>query len=117
MTSILDASLITAIKTPFNNNGDIDLDTYDQLIKQQISAGVDGIIVGGTTGEGHLLSWEEHLMLIAHCINKFSDKLLIIGNTYKYLGNVLQNENVNDANLYYFELSANQYLANQNKIK
>jgi hypothetical protein len=43
--------------------------------------------------------------------------LLIIGNTYKYLGNVLQNENVNNANLYYFELLANQYLANLNNIK
>ena len=52
-------------------------------------------------------------------LSRFSNTtdLLIIGNTYKYLGNVLQNENVNDANLYYFELSANQYLANQNKIK
>jgi len=37
--------------------------------------------VGGTTGEGHLLSWEEHLMLIAHCVHNFSDKLIIVGNT------------------------------------
>ena len=27
---------------------------------------VEGLIVGGTTGEGHLLSWDEHLNLIAH---------------------------------------------------
>ena len=27
---------------------------------------VEGLIVGGTTGEGHLLSWDEHLSLIAH---------------------------------------------------
>ena len=52
-------------------------------------------------------------------LSRFSNStdLLVIGNTYKYLGNVLQNENVNDANLYYFELLANQYLANQNNIK
>ncbi|MEW6999372.1 4-hydroxy-tetrahydrodipicolinate synthase [Colwelliaceae bacterium BS250] len=81
MNRLRSASLITAIKTPYNLEGNIDLATYDALIEQQIVAGVDGIIVGGTTGEGHLLSWEEHLMLIAHSVHKYSDKLLIIGNT------------------------------------
>jgi 4-hydroxy-tetrahydrodipicolinate synthase len=75
------ASLITAIKTPYTAKGEVCLQTYDALIEQQIAAGVDGIVVGGTTGEGHLLSWEEHLMLIAHCVHNFSDKLIIVGNT------------------------------------
>jgi len=75
------ASLITAIKTPYTAKGEVCLKTYDALIEQQIAAGVDGIVVGGTTGEGHLLSWEEHLMLIAHCVHNFSDKLIIVGNT------------------------------------
>ena len=75
------ASLMTAIKTPYTEKGEVCLKTYDFLIAQQISAGVEGIIVGGTTGEGHLLSWEEHLMLIAHCVNNFGDKLIIVGNT------------------------------------
>jgi len=81
MKNIKAASLITAIKTPFNAQGEIDLVTYDQLVTQQIAAGVDGIVVGGTTGEGHLLSWEEHLMLIAHTVHQYSGKLIIIGNT------------------------------------
>ena len=75
------ASLMTAIKTPYTEKGEVCLKTYDFLIEQQISAGVDGIVVGGTTGEGHLLSWEEHLMLIAHCVNNFGNKLIIVGNT------------------------------------
>ncbi len=75
------ASLITAIKTPYTVNGEVDLATYDILVQKQIDAGVDGIIVGGTTGEGHLLNWEEHLILIAHSVHQFGDKLLIIGNT------------------------------------
>jgi len=75
------ASLITAIKTPYTAKGEVCLKTYDALIEEQVAAGVDGIVVGGTTGEGHLLSWEEHLMLIAHCVNNFSDKLIIVGNT------------------------------------
>lgn len=75
------ASLITAIKTPYDSKGEICLSSYDSLVAEQIAAGVDGIVVGGTTGEGHLLSWEEHLILIAHSVHNFSDKLLIIGNT------------------------------------
>ena len=81
MKEIKSASLITAIKTPFNVKGDIDFNTYDQLVAEQIKAGVDGIVVGGTTGEGHLLTWEEHLILIAHSVHKHGKDLLIIGNT------------------------------------
>ncbi|MBQ4835062.1 MULTISPECIES: 4-hydroxy-tetrahydrodipicolinate synthase [Pseudoalteromonas] len=79
--TIKQASLITAIKTPYQMSGEIDLLAYDALVETQIAAGVDGIIVGGTTGEGQLMTWEEHLMLIAHSVNKFSDKLIIVGNT------------------------------------
>ncbi|MDO6428794.1 4-hydroxy-tetrahydrodipicolinate synthase [Thalassotalea sp. 1_MG-2023] len=81
MKQIHSASLITAIKTPYDDQGDIDLATYDRLVAKQIAAGVDGIIVGGTTGEGHLLSWEEHLMLIAHSVHQYGKELIIIGNT------------------------------------
>jgi len=80
-SNIQQHSLITAIKTPFDQKGNIDLDCFDKLVKQQIEYDVDGLIVGGTTGEGHLLNWEEHLMLIAHAASKFGDQLLIIGNT------------------------------------
>jgi len=81
MEKFRNASLITAIKTPYNEHGDIDLACYDALVEQQIKAGVDGIIVGGTTGEGQLLDWEEHLMLIAHSAQKYGDQLLVVGNS------------------------------------
>ena len=81
MKRLREASLITAIKTPYTQDGEIDLATYDVLVAQQIDAGVDGIIVGGTTGEGHLLSWEEHLMLIAHSVHQYGETLIIVGNT------------------------------------
>ncbi len=74
-------SLITAIKTPFDPSGKIDLEAYDYLVNQQIEFGVEGLIVGGTTGEGQLLNWEEHIMLIAHTVNRYGDQLLVVGNT------------------------------------
>ncbi len=81
ISQIRQKSLITAIKTPFNHRGKIDLETFDKLVEKQIEFGVDGLIIGGTTGEGHLLDWEEHLMLIAHTANKYGDRLLVVGNT------------------------------------
>ncbi|GLI63551.1 hypothetical protein VaNZ11_006401 [Volvox africanus] len=73
--------LVTAIKTPYLSNGKFDLPSYDALVSRQIANGVEGLIVGGTTGEGHLMSWDEHIMLIAHTVNAFGDKVAVIGNT------------------------------------
>lgn len=81
IVDIRQKSLITAIKTPFDKKGNIDLKTYDALIERQIQFGIDGVVVGGTTGEGHLLANEELLMLIAHTVNKYADKLLVVGST------------------------------------
>ncbi|MBV1910479.1 MAG: dihydrodipicolinate synthase family protein [Kangiellaceae bacterium] len=81
ISDIRQNSLITAIKTPFDSHGKIDLDSFDYLVEQQLKFGVDGLIIGGTTGEGHLLDWDEHLMLIAHAANQYGDKLLIVGNS------------------------------------
>ena len=81
MEKIKAASLMTAIKTPYKPDGDVDLESYDQLVEAQIKHGVEGLIVCGTTGEGHLMDWEEHLMLIAHSVNKFGNQLVIVGNT------------------------------------
>ena len=72
---------MTAIKPPNKLDGDVDLESYDFLVEAQIKNGVQGLIVCGTTGEGHLMDWEEHLMLIAHSVNKFGDRLAIVGNT------------------------------------
>ena len=55
-----------AIKTPYLPNGKFDLEAYDAMVEQQLQSGVEGLIVGGTTGEGQLMSWDEHIMLIAH---------------------------------------------------
>eukprot|EP00475_Leptophrys_vorax_P032848 TRINITY_DN5120_c0_g1_i2.p1 TRINITY_DN5120_c0_g1~~TRINITY_DN5120_c0_g1_i2.p1 ORF type:complete len:386 (+),score=-4.61 TRINITY_DN5120_c0_g1_i2:205-1362(+) len=74
-------SLITAIKTPYLPDGRFDLDAYDELVHQQIQHGAQGLIVGGTTGEGHLMSWDEHVMLIAHSVYCFGKQLKIVGNT------------------------------------
>ncbi|KAJ7530754.1 hypothetical protein O6H91_14G017600 [Diphasiastrum complanatum] len=73
--------LITAIKTPYLPDGRFDLAAYDAMVHVQIENGVEGLIVGGTTGEGQLMSWDEHIMLISHTVNCFGDRIKVIGNT------------------------------------
>ncbi|XP_011089018.1 4-hydroxy-tetrahydrodipicolinate synthase, chloroplastic isoform X1 [Sesamum indicum] len=73
--------LITAIKTPYLPDGRFDLEAYDTLVNMQIEDGVEGVIVGGTTGEGQLMSWDEHIMLIGHTVNCFGGSIKVIGNT------------------------------------
>ncbi len=75
------ARVITAIKTPYKSNGKFDLEAYDRMVALQIDNGANGLIIGGTTGEGHLMSWDEHIMLIAHTAKEFGKQILVIGNT------------------------------------
>ncbi|GMH45910.1 hypothetical protein BSKO_13873 [Bryopsis sp. KO-2023] len=81
LKTVKESALITAIKTPYLESGRFDLDAFDALVEEQINNGVEGLIIGGTTGEGHLMSWDEHIMLIAHTTNIFRGRVNVIGNT------------------------------------
>ncbi|KAJ4721797.1 4-hydroxy-tetrahydrodipicolinate synthase [Melia azedarach] len=39
------------------------------------------MIVGGATGEGQQMSWDEHIMHIGHTVNCFGGSIKVIGNT------------------------------------
>jgi 4-hydroxy-tetrahydrodipicolinate synthase len=51
--------LITAMVTPFDENGAVDYDQAKKLAKALIDSGSDGIVVVGTTGESPTVTWEE----------------------------------------------------------
>jgi 4-hydroxy-tetrahydrodipicolinate synthase len=80
MERVKGARLITAVKTPYAYSGRIDLNAFDRLVDFQLQNGVEGLVVGGTTGEGHLMNWDEHLTLIEHCSATYGDQLAIVGN-------------------------------------
>ncbi|KAK2645436.1 hypothetical protein Ddye_020631 [Dipteronia dyeriana] len=63
--------LITAIKTPYLPDG-----RFDHLVNMQIEDGAE-------TGEGQLMSWDEHIMLIGHTVNCFGGSIRVIGNTHQ----------------------------------
>jgi 4-hydroxy-tetrahydrodipicolinate synthase len=73
------AGLFTAIVTPFRE-GQVDLTSFRKLVQHQWAAGVDGLVVNGTTGESPNLSVPEikGLIDIARNENK-SGKPIVIG--------------------------------------
>ncbi|MCJ7604443.1 MAG: 4-hydroxy-tetrahydrodipicolinate synthase [Dehalococcoidales bacterium] len=55
--------LLTAMVTPFKENGEVDYDQAKKLAVALLDSGSDGLVVAATTGEAPTLSWEEELRL------------------------------------------------------
>lgn len=56
--------LYVPLVTPFHADESIDYEGYKKVIDYVIDGGMDGILVGGTTGEYHMMSVEERKELI-----------------------------------------------------
>lgn len=63
---LLDADLMTAIVTPFDDNNQINYAALERLTNHLIDNGVNGFVIGGTTGETPTLSDQEKLDLYRH---------------------------------------------------
>ena len=59
---------ITALITPFTNDGDVDIKAFDKFVEWQIDQGTDGLVPCGTTGESPTLSHDEHKMVVKRCV-------------------------------------------------
>ncbi|HWL41593.1 MAG TPA: 4-hydroxy-tetrahydrodipicolinate synthase [Ilumatobacter sp.] len=57
--------VLSAMVTPFDADGDLDLDVAGELARWMQANGHDGIVVAGTTGEAPTLADDEHLSLVA----------------------------------------------------
>ena len=73
--------LYTAIVTPFTATGDVDFTAFEALIEGQISAGVDGIVPVGTTGESPTLDYEEHQQVIEASVRLCAGRCRVIAGT------------------------------------
>jgi 4-hydroxy-tetrahydrodipicolinate synthase len=58
-------SILTAMVTPFDAEGALDLDAAATVARWLVDQGNDGLVVAGTTGEAPVLSDDEHLSLVA----------------------------------------------------
>lgn len=56
--------VLTAMVTPFTDEGDLDLDGAAELARWLVAHGNEGLVVAGTTGEAPTLDHDEHIALI-----------------------------------------------------
>ncbi|WP_164214916.1 4-hydroxy-tetrahydrodipicolinate synthase [Virgibacillus sp. YIM 98842] len=74
-------SVLTAMVTPFDQNGEIDFNAVENLVNHLIANGTDGIVVGGTTGESPTLTHEEKLQLFNFVVKAVNKRVPVIAGT------------------------------------
>ena len=70
----------TAIITPFKN-GAIDYASFKNVIEDQITRGIDAIVVTGTTGEAATLTHEEHCECVKFTVEEVAGRVPVIAGT------------------------------------
>lgn len=73
--------VLTAMVTPFDQNGNVDLQATENLVNHLLANGTDGIVVAGTTGESPTLSTDEKLTLFQHVVHVVNGRGLVIAGT------------------------------------
>jgi 4-hydroxy-tetrahydrodipicolinate synthase len=68
----------TALVTPTVDRGAVDWRAFDRLLDFQASAGVAGVVVGGTTGESPTLTPEELIALTARSRERLPSRVEVI---------------------------------------
>jgi 4-hydroxy-tetrahydrodipicolinate synthase len=70
----------TALVTPFKD-GLVDYDAFEKMIETQISAGIEGLVPCGTTGESPTLSHDEHKKIIEFTVTKTAGRAKVLAGT------------------------------------
>lgn len=70
----------TALITPLTQSG-LDYDAFEKLIEWQIGAGIDALVICGTTGEGSTLSDKEHRMTLEFAAKVAAGRVPMIAGT------------------------------------
>lgn len=70
--------IIPPLVTPFTADGEIDEAAYRAEIRFMLTKGVNGLCVGGSTGEGHTLSTEELVRLVGVCIEEVNGAVPVV---------------------------------------
>ena len=76
--------VLTAIATPFRDDGAVDFDAFQRLAAFLVDHGSDGLVVAGTTGESPTLSDAERLDLIRAAIETVGDRAIGVAGTGTY---------------------------------
>ena len=74
-------SVITAMVTPFAEDGSVAYEVAEKLAFDLVERGNDGLVICGTTGESPTLSWDEEYQLFKVVKSAVGDRAAIIAGT------------------------------------
>ncbi|WBU52726.1 4-hydroxy-tetrahydrodipicolinate synthase [Paracoccus sp. SCSIO 75233] len=67
-----------ALITPFDQDGELDLDTLKKIVEWQIEQGSNGLVPTGTTGESPTLSHDEHRRVVEEVVRTANGRVPVI---------------------------------------
>ena len=76
--------VLTAMVTPFREDGAVDLDAFQELARYLVDHGSDGLVIAGTTGESPTLSDDERRDLIRAAVEAVSPDATVVAGTGTY---------------------------------
>jgi 4-hydroxy-tetrahydrodipicolinate synthase len=76
--------VLTAIATPFDHEGRVDLDRFRELASHLVENGSDGLVVCGTTGEAPTLADEEKFALWEAAVELLQGRATVVAGTGTY---------------------------------
>lgn len=74
-------NVLTAMVTPFDQQGNVDLEQTTILVDYLIANGTEGLVIVGTTGESPTLSEKEKVMLYQHVVTAVNKRIPVIAGT------------------------------------
>ena len=106
----------TALCTPFEQNGELDLESYRKLLRFQLDEGIDALLVCGTTGETPTLTTDERKALIRFVRDRVAGRVaLMVGIGGNCTHNVVASLKSWDLSGYSAVLSVNPYYNKPNQ--
>ncbi len=69
-----------ALTTKFTTDDQLDLPLFEHNLNEQVAAGVNGIIIGGSLGEASVLTMDEKETLIKFAVSKLAGKIPVVLN-------------------------------------
>jgi 4-hydroxy-tetrahydrodipicolinate synthase len=76
--------VLTAIVTPFREDGSVDFESFQRLARHLVENGSDGLVVAGTTGESPTLSDGERIDLFRAALEAVGDDATVVAGTGTY---------------------------------
>ena len=72
---------ITALVTPFRDDGSVNEAAFRDLVEWQIAEGSSALVACGTTGEAATLSATEHFAVVRQCVVQAKGRVPVIAGT------------------------------------